>query len=378
MWTGTTLGEICKMYQPKTISTKEMNADGEYVVYGANGIIGKYDKYNHEEPQLLITCRGATCGSVNVSTPFSWINGNAMVIKPDTSKVSLRYMEYLFKGGIDLSMAITGAAQPQITRQSLNDVTFFYPPLIEQQRIVAKLDKTFAEIEKMRNTAKKKQLELNNFYQSTLTNLLTNNRSSWNSAKLGEVSTLITRGISPKYTESGGVCVLNQKCIRNHLINYSLARRHNFNIKKIKDERFIRRGDVLINSTGQGTLGRVAQVREEPKERTTVDSHITIVRPKKELFSLNFFGYALIKIENNLKEAGLGASGQTELPRSKVVNEFNISYPLSHDEQERVSINLDKILSNLETLNNINSIKIINYEKLRLAILRLELQNKAA
>ena len=63
-WEIKKLGEVCEMYQPKTISTKEMVDDGLYTVFGANGIIGKYDKYNHEEPQLLITCRGATCGSV--------------------------------------------------------------------------------------------------------------------------------------------------------------------------------------------------------------------------------------------------------------------------------------------------------------------------
>ena len=137
MWKTVTLGASCKMYQPKTISAKEMVADGEYVVFGANGIIGKYNQYNHAEPQLLVTCRGATCGAVNVSQPFSWINGNAMVIQPDLTNISLKYMEYLFRGGIDLTKAITGAAQPQITRQSLEPIEFSYPPLAEQQRIVS-------------------------------------------------------------------------------------------------------------------------------------------------------------------------------------------------------------------------------------------------
>ena len=57
------------MYQPKTIGTKDLVADGPYPVFGANGIIGRYGKFNHEEPQLLITCRGAPCGSVNISEP---------------------------------------------------------------------------------------------------------------------------------------------------------------------------------------------------------------------------------------------------------------------------------------------------------------------
>ena len=67
-WKMVKLGDVCKMYQPKTISKKEMKSDGEYLVYGANGVIGRYDKFNHEEPQLLVTSRGATCGAINIAS----------------------------------------------------------------------------------------------------------------------------------------------------------------------------------------------------------------------------------------------------------------------------------------------------------------------
>ena len=173
MWTQSTLGESCKMYQPKTISAKEMISDGEYVVFGANGIIGRYDKYNHAEPQLLVTCRGATCGSVNISQPNSWITGNAMVIQPDTSKISMRYMEYVCRGGIDLSQAITGAAQPQITRKSLEPIEFSYPPLAEQQRIVTKLDAVFGEIERAIELTNKARTQIELLLETAL-NEITN------------------------------------------------------------------------------------------------------------------------------------------------------------------------------------------------------------
>lgn len=75
-----------------------MVPDGAYPVFGANGIIGRYYQYNHEEPQLLITCRGATCGSVNISEPFSWITGNAMVVRPKSAEIDMRFLEYLFRG----------------------------------------------------------------------------------------------------------------------------------------------------------------------------------------------------------------------------------------------------------------------------------------
>lgn len=124
-----------------------MVPDGAYPVFGANGIIGRYDQYNHEEPQLLITCRGATCGSVNISERFSWITGNAMVVRPKNAEIDMRFLEYLFRGGIDISKAITGAAQPQITRTNLSPLQISYPTSpTEQRRIVAILDEAFAGI----------------------------------------------------------------------------------------------------------------------------------------------------------------------------------------------------------------------------------------
>ena len=163
------LGEVCEMYQPKTISTKEMVDDGQYPVFGANGIIGKYDKYNHEEPQLLITCRGATCGSVNISEPKSWINGNAMVVRPKDHSIDLKFLEYLFRGGIDLSKTITGAAQPQITRQSLIPIEISYPKsLPEQQRIVSILDEAFAAIAKAKANAEQNLKNTKELFESYL------------------------------------------------------------------------------------------------------------------------------------------------------------------------------------------------------------------
>lgn len=157
-WKTTTLGESCKMYQPKTISRKEMDADGEFPVYGANGVIGRHTEYNHEESELVIGCRGSI-GMVHITEPKSWINGNAMVIQPKNGGISQAFLRYLFLGGIDLSPAISGTAQPQITRKSLTPVEFSYPvDPDEQQRIVIRLDETFAHTKQGRDRA---QLKLN-------------------------------------------------------------------------------------------------------------------------------------------------------------------------------------------------------------------------
>lgn len=167
------LKDFCRMYQPPTISTKEMIPNGEFVVYGANGPIGRYNKFNHEEPQLLVTCRGATCGAVNMSGPFAWINGNAMVIQPDLERATLEYMKYAFLGGIDVSSAITGSAQPQITRTTLEVIEVPLPSLEIQREIVEKLDKASTEIDLIKEQIEKQKDYATALRQSLLSNAFT-------------------------------------------------------------------------------------------------------------------------------------------------------------------------------------------------------------
>ncbi len=174
-------------------------------------------------------------------------------------------------------------------------------------------------------------------------------KAGWLTEKLGDACAFLNRGISPKYLEQGGICVLNQKCVRDHHVSHELSRRHDTTTKSVGAERFIQLGDVLVNSTGTGTLGRVAQVREMPPEPTTVDSHVTIVRPKPDKFFPDFFGYMLVVIEEKIKEAGEGCGGQTELARSVLADRFSVSYPTSLDEQQRIVGILDQAFDGIAT-----------------------------
>lgn len=139
-WVQTTLGDICEIYQPKTLSTEMLVDNGKYLVYGANGVIGHYNTYNHAQAEVLLTCRGATCGTINVSEPYSWINGNAMVIHRKSDDLDFGFLKYLMKS-LDYSLIITGAAQPQITRTKLAPTKIFIPSKSIQLEIVSELDK---------------------------------------------------------------------------------------------------------------------------------------------------------------------------------------------------------------------------------------------
>lgn len=135
----------------------------------------------------------------------------------------------------------------------------------------------------------------------------------WHHVILDNITSLVTRGIAPKYSDGSDQTVINQKCIRNHMIDLSLSRKHT---PKTINEKWLQYGDLLINSTGTGTLGRTAQVWFEPKN-ITVDSHVTIVRPAKEnlIFYIGLWG---ISHEKEIESLHTGSTGQTELPRERV------------------------------------------------------------
>jgi restriction endonuclease S subunit len=137
--------DICDVYQPKTISTKELIPDGEFAVYGANGQIGFYDKFNHEESEVTVTCRGATCGTVNVIPAMSWITGNAMVFSPKDSRIQKGFLEYVLRG-MDWTPVITGTAQPQITRTSIQEVFVNVPSPDIQNDIYMKLESSLTQV----------------------------------------------------------------------------------------------------------------------------------------------------------------------------------------------------------------------------------------
>lgn len=134
-WKEVKLGEIADLYQSQTIS-QEMLVDTGYPVYGANGFIGYFHKCNHDTWQIMITCRGSTCGTVNRTSGPSWITGNAMVINCDTYEICKLFLYYKLLLE-NFSSVISGSGQPQIVRSPLLKWKVNIPSDISEQQAIA-------------------------------------------------------------------------------------------------------------------------------------------------------------------------------------------------------------------------------------------------
>lgn len=182
--------------------------------------------------------------------------------------------------------------------------------------------------------------------------------AKWLEKTLGEVTTFIAKGIPPKYTEEENentIRVLNQKCNRNFEISYSESRIHDCEKKKVPVDKILRAGDVLINSTGTGTAGRVAQIVEVTVP-TTIDGHMILIRPSEELDPI-YYGYAVKSFQSQIKGLAEGSTGQTEINRRRLQDEVIIRYPSDKLIQKNIGsflANIDgKIKTNTEINNNL-------------------------
>lgn len=136
-WVVKPLAALASLYQPTTISAKGFTEAG-FPVYGANGIVGFYDKSNHNTWQVTVTCRGSTCGTVNWTVDRCWITGNAMVLNCDQNTALSKEFFYHLLCGQDLSDCITGTGQPQIVRSPLAAFCVSLPPTKAEQDAIAK------------------------------------------------------------------------------------------------------------------------------------------------------------------------------------------------------------------------------------------------
>jgi len=160
----------------------------------------------------------------------------------------------------------------------------------------------------------------------------------WKEIELGQVCKMITRGKSPNYVNKSAIKIINQKCIYWGKLLIENVKFLSEN-KDLSDDFFLRTGDLLINSTGTGTLGRATVFNLDVKEKYTFDSHVTLIRPNENLDS-KYFSYILMSSSGQGKlytECVTGSTNQIELSKTKL-SRMKVTLPPLPTQKAIVSI----------------------------------------
>lgn len=267
--------------------------------------------------QSLIASGAGKCSIVMKTSELTVFESHLIRVRLDQEIADPMFYYYYFKSPRSpMRTIIEHCVQAGIKASDLEKLLVKVPPIEEQRktaRILSRIDKKIEVNKEINENLLQQALAI---YKAWFCDYVLSDGvlpESWHITTIDALSSLVTRGIAPKYDDNNTQIVLNQKCIRDHTIDVSLARRH---LPKKINEKWISKGDLLINSTGTGTLGRVAQVWFDANNMT-VDSHITIVRPKAAILQ-SYIGFWGLSHESEIEAQHTGSTGQTELPRDRV------------------------------------------------------------
>lgn len=345
-----------------------------------------------EYRDVLYIKDGATTGVVtvnNIEEPFSLLSSVALIkpiklmLDPDFLSFTLRSksMTDLVRG------KMKGTGIPRVTLKILKKFSIPLPPLEEQRRIVAKLNELLPLVEiygKEQEALEKMEKEFPDKLRASLLQEAIQGKlvlqlesepaveqigkapedvpfsipEKWKWVAIGSVCAYIQRGKSPKYSEIQQIPVVAQKC--NQWDGFHIEKAKFIapeTADSYKTDRWLQDKDVLWNSTGLGTLGRVALYKKQlnPYGCAVADSHVTVMRCSSSLLPEYLYYYICSpSVQSVVEEISDGSTKQKELA-TKTIREFQFPLP-PIDEQRRIIAKLTELLNIARQLENSASI----------------------
>lgn len=256
-----------------------------------------------------------------------WVLGQRLyALRTKPSLAVGRFLFYALQSPLvrnDLESRATGTTVFGISQVELRKVQIPCPPIAEQRRIaevLGALDDRIDLLDHQRNLCRKLGLA----YTERLT------RDSAN-VPLEYYTRSISRGVTPKYykhEEETPIHVLNQRCVRDGWISLNSARLM-LPRRREKKAAMAEFGDLLVNSTGQGTLGRVGCWSHQAP--IYADSHVTIVKADPQRMYPILLPYLVFPLQSEIEQMAEGSTGQTELSPS---NLGSLKVPLIRFEEQ--------------------------------------------
>ena len=312
-------GEGYPLIRTPNIGRGYLDLDGVHRV--SRDIYEKRNLRATPKPGDIILAREAPAGNAGIILEGQEVclGQRTVLIRPDANVAHPLFMNYYLNAPQQrqyLTSSANGATVSHVNMSSIRALPVSLPDLSKQQRIAH----VIGTIDALVRNNKAVNDYLHDLVMAASRSIYWEIEAAdealpdgWRWVEVDEIAELVSRGITPKYDEDSDETVLGQTCVRNNLVLVENGRLHK--PKKV-NEKWLREGDLLINSTGVGSLGRTAQVWFEP-EKLTVDSHITIVRARKPEHAL-YLGFWAFAHERYIESLHTGSTGQTELPRDHV------------------------------------------------------------
>jgi len=368
--------------------------DRDFKILGVNNQIGLFDAYIEKgnkinQPYKLVkngflayNPYRVNVGSIGLKTQSQLhdLISNAYVVFSCNNNLLPEYLYRVFLTNVFnkiINDNTSGSVRQNLTFEILKNIQIPLPPLEIQNNLVEEYNNLVNLSKEQEERAKQLEQEIENYLLSELgieiqkTEIKKGlqfvsfkNVNYWGIDKLFGISKRVSnfdiiklkdnkdivkeafRGKSPKYASNSNSKILNQKCIRWNEIEIEHAKSVDDTwLKSIKNNNFTAENDILINSTGEGTIGRCSLITE-PFSNLMYDSHVLLLRLNDEYFNQKYFTLLFNSkyIQNQINEVKSAQSTkQTELG---LENLFKLEIPLPPLEKQ------NEIVENIEALRS--------------------------
>jgi len=356
-WKKYNLSEICNLSYGKTLPKNAFTPSG-YEVWGANGVIGFFNKFSHEYSRVLVSSRGENSGKINISSPKSYITNNSIVCEPKIT-LSEKFLFY-FLSCIPRQKMVSGSAQPQVVINDLKNIPIFLPGNISEQFKIAEILSTVDQaIEDTEAFIAKNQRIKTGFMQDLLIrgidekgNIRSEETHEFKDSPLGripvgwicktidELAVHVGSGVTPTggesvYSKEGVLFIRSQNVHFNGLIMNDIAFiNDDIHKKMIRSEVF--ENDILLNITG-ASIGRCC-VMPEWNGKANVNQHVCAIRLSESSKSKSYFLKIVLESyigQQQIKQ--LNAGGNREGLNYQQVRSFLIPWPNLSSEFDRIT-----------------------------------------
>jgi type I restriction enzyme M protein len=291
------LRDIIKLSSGSFLS-KEQQVDGEYLVYGGNGVTGRHNEYIFENQTLIIGRVGAYCGAVHLTQPKSWITDNALYVAEYLKEIDQIFLSYILTHA-NLNQYAKVGGQPSISQTTVYEIKIPLPPLSIQRQIVEKIESYQRIIDGAKQV-------VNNYKPMIEVD------AAWEMVALGALLNFIGSGGTPLggkevYLEKGILFIRSQNVLWGEC-DFSDAVYISTQIHSEMKRSHVKKNDVMLNITG-ASIGRCAIF--ELEEEANVNQHVVILRTIERVNAKFLMTYILSdKFQNQIMSVQSGASRQ--------------------------------------------------------------------
>ena len=382
-WVECKLGDIVeykKGKKPKVLQAEYSEGLLPYVDIKCfeKNIIENYTNSNDgvliDNKNILVVWDGARAGFCGSYNNRGILGSTIMALSP--LLVNKKLIEYFIQSKFQiLNKQTKGTGIPHVKPDLFWNFLFKLPPLNEQKRIVEKIEEEFGKIDEGVEKLKLAQEQIKQYRQSVLKSAFEGKlykTTEWEEKTLEEITSYIQRGKSPKYSEEeNNYFIINQKCIRWNNLQCEFKK---FVTPvfwdSLSQERFLQAGDILWNSTGTGTIGRAYLFKGDELNSAIVDSHVTIVRVKKDDILSEFLFYFIMSpfVQYKIETMQNGSTNQVELGRTEIKN-TRINLP-TIDEQKQIVKEIEKRFEAADEAERVIAENLEKAEQLKQSILK--------